>query len=452
MNFLIHWGKMAITKAYRLFFVLCITVLLTGCSMLPNWLGEREEEALSGNRLNVLPSETTVKPDLEGATTSVSAESDKLHWIQAISSSTDMGNFKLESKFDSIDYASIGSGNDWQTPLNVSPVASETTIYAMDSKGFVSAHKISDVDSKIWQTSISKAARKSNIPGGGLAIGAENLYAITGSGEFASISLADGKVAFSRSLNLPVRSAPRFYDGKIFVTTLDNQLIAIDALDGKILWKHSGVSEATGILGAATPVAESGVVVATYSSGEVFAIDTNSGKEAWAESLATTSRISKTASLSDIDASPVIDSGNVYISGHGGALASYNLSSGRQIWERDIPSISTPWIDGNYIYVLTTQNELLALDKNNGSIIWVLALPKYKNEEKMKDAVSISSPIMAGGRLLLAGNRGEMYIVSADNGNLIRKIKIPEEVYTQPIIVSGKIFLVTKKAEIAIIN
>src|SRR3546814_2382192 len=114
-------------------------------------------------------------------------------------------------------------------------------------------------------------------------------------------------------------------------------------------------------LGSATPAAAQGTVVAGYSSGELTAYRYENGRVVWQDALARTSISTSVSSLSDIDAAPVIDNERVYAIGQGGRMVALELNTGQRIWEINIAGISTPWVAGAWLFVVTDPGHLLAV-------------------------------------------------------------------------------------------
>ena len=78
----------------------------------------------------------------------------------------------------------------------------------------------------------------------------------------------------------PIRSAPTVNGGRVFVITLENQVVALAANDGRKLWTYSGASTPTVILGGTAPAVDGGVVVAALVAVNAWGdvIDPASGK------------------------------------------------------------------------------------------------------------------------------------------------------------------------------
>ena len=105
----------------------------------------------------------------------------------------------------------------------------------------------------------------------------------------------------------PIRRPPVIAGDKVFAITIDNQLFALSVVDGSTLWRHSGANANTSIYGSANAAVKNDVVIAAYSSGEVFGINAPRGNELWSELIATNSdHISAASDLNDVTASPII--------------------------------------------------------------------------------------------------------------------------------------------------
>ena len=107
------------------------------------------------------------------------------------------------------------------------------------------------------------------------------------------------------------------------------------------------------MFGSASPAVGQGTVVAGFSSGELNAYRYENGRLVWQDQLARTSIRTSVASISDVDANPVIDNGQVLAVGQGGRMVSLELISGQRQWELNIAGISTPWVAGEWVYVVT---------------------------------------------------------------------------------------------------
>ncbi len=94
-------------------------------------------------------------------------------------------------------------------------------------------------------------------------------------------------------------------------------------------------------------------MVAGFGSGDLVALRAESGSLAWSDSLAAARGRNSLADISAIRALPVIADGVVYAVGLGGLLLAIDLRSGRRLWEREAAGQNTPWVAGEWMFVVT---------------------------------------------------------------------------------------------------
>ena len=207
---------------------------------------------------------------------------------------------------------------------------------------------------------------------------------------------------------------PSVADGTLYVTSQDNQIYSLKMTDGTTNWSNAASLEIAGVFGSASPAIGQGTIVAGFSSGELNAYRYENGRLVWQDALSRTSMSTGVSSLSDIDANPVIDGGQVFAVGQGGRMVALELNSGQRLWELNIAGIATPWVAGDWVYVVTDDAKLIALSRANGKIRWINQLPHYQKEKSKRGQISYVGPVLAGGRLIVAGSNG--VLVNVDPG------------------------------------
>src|SRR5207237_4407218 len=131
---------------------------------------------------------------------------------------------------------------------------------------------------------------------------------------------------------------------RIFVVTVENELNALSAEDGRKLWSHNGIPEPAGLLGGASPAADGEIVVVAYNSGELFALRVENGHAIWSDNLASQRSRSAVAALADIHGRPVIDRDRVFAVSHSGRMVALDLRRGDRVWEQEVWSSPQPCV------------------------------------------------------------------------------------------------------------
>ena len=208
-----------------------------------------------------------------------------------------------------------------------------------------------------------------------------------------------------------------------------------------IRWTGAGAVEIAGLLGASSPAAAQGTVVAGFSSGELNAYRYENGQNIWQDALARTSISTSVTSLSDIDADPVIDAGRVYAVGQGGRMVAIELITGQRVWEINVAGIATPWVAGDWIFVVTDEAQLLALSRTTGKIRWMTQLPRYRDVKDKKGRIDWVGPILAGDRLILANSVGQIVNVSPADGAVQTTVETRMPVSLPPIVANNTLYV-----------
>ena len=239
----------------------------------------------------------------------------------------------------------------------------------------------------------------------------------------------------------PLRGAPTIANDNVYVVSQDNQLFALNPADGTTRWNEAGTVELAGVFGNATPAAAQGTVVAGYSSGELTAYRYENGRTVWQDALARTSISTTVAALSDIDADPVIADGRVYAVGQGGRMVALELNTGQRIWEINIAGISTPWVAGEWVFVVTDQGQLLALARSSGRIKWMTQLPRWRDEEDKKGRIGWTGPVLAGDRLILVNSLGQIVNVSPFDGSIQSTVETGMPATLPPVVAGSTLYI-----------
>jgi outer membrane protein assembly factor BamB len=130
-------------------------------------------------------------------------------------------------------------------------------------------------------------------------------------------------------------------------------------------------------------------------------------------------------------------------------MAALDLRRGVRAWDLDIASTETPWLAGDFLYLLTTRGEVVCLLKDNGRIRWVSPLPRLSDPDDPESSpITWSGPLLVGDRLLLAGSDGELLAMSPYNGEILGRLPLDAPVLTPPIVADGTVFVLTENAEL----
>ena len=427
-----------------------LALALGGCSSPTTWFEKEKEPPLKGERISVLLHQRTLSPDPKLANTPIilPAPAPNDDWPQSGGYPNHaMHHMQVPETINEAWSVDIGDGSGGEERLVSSPVVGNGRIFVIDSASVVSAYDVNDGRQQ-WEVDLTPDEEDEGHIPGGVAYNGGRLYISTGFAQVIALNAANGAEIWRQEITSPARSAPTVRAGRVFVTTVDNKLFAINADNGEGLWSHTGLSESASILGSASPAVDNGIVVVPYTSGELVALKVDSGRLLWQESLSSIKRTDVVSNLAHIRGQPVIDRGRVIAISHGGVMAAFDLRNGRRLWYKEIGGAQSPWVAGDYIFVITNDAEIAAVSRKTGGIHWVRALPRYADPEDQEQPIIWTGPILVSDRLIAVGSHGKALAISPYTGRILGSVELPSGVSVPPIVAGNTVYFLSDDAEL----
>ncbi|USU05027.1 PQQ-like beta-propeller repeat protein [Sphingomonadaceae bacterium OTU29LAMAA1] len=405
-----------------------------------------------GERIPILASENAIEADKTIADIQVTLPAAVANdaWTQpGGNAAKSMGQLTLADSPSRAWQATINGGSARER-LGAAPVVADNKLFVVDVQARLHAFA-ANTGAKLWDAAVSTGDE--NRParfGGGASYEGGRVFATDGVGDVVAFNAADGKEVWRAKPGGPLRGAPTVANGSVYVVSQDNQIFALDQSDGKVQWAQSGTLETQGVFGVAAPAADNQTIVAGFSSGELNAYRYENGRVLWGDALSRTSITTSVSSLSDIDAAPVVDNGRVFAVGQGGRMVSLDLATGQRLWEQNFAGISTPWIAGEWLFVVTDDARLVCLARSNGKARWIAQLQRFKNEKKSKGPqVTWFGPVLAGNKLVLTNSLGRVVFASPNDGSVTSTIEAKDVFALPPIVANGTLYTLGQSGKIS---
>ncbi|SNS54396.1 PQQ-like domain-containing protein [Sphingomonas laterariae] len=431
-----------------------ILASLSGCGVFKKT--DKPKTAVLGERTPVLTYETGAEIDASIADVPVAVPGAAINdaWAQPGGNAAKTMSHLALGETLSVAWKAHIDGSSKRARLAAAPVVADGKLFVMDIAGRVHAFDAAS-GRELWsreigqvKTAEGKEKKESQagrvIFGGGVSFEGGKLYATTGLGDVAVLDAQTGDIGWVVRPAGPLRGAPTLANGHVYVVSQDNQLFALKLEDGSVVWTEAGTLEQAGVFGVAAPAAAAGTVVAGFSSGELNAYRYENGRGVWQDALSRTSISTAVASLSDIDADPVIDQGRVYAVGQGGRMVAMELNTGQRLWELSIAGISTPWVAGEWIFVVTDDARLLCIARTSGKVRWITQLDRWRNAKDKKGPISWTGPVLGGNRLILASTDGALVNVNPTDGTVLSTGKAGGPVFLPPVIANQTLFVLAE--------
>jgi outer membrane protein assembly factor BamB len=239
-----------------------------------------------------------------------------------------------------------------------------------------------------------------------------------------------------------VRGTPAVSQGTVYVGCYDNNLYAIDAVDGKFRWKYA----ADGGIVSRPAVYEGNIFVGSQDR-LLHAVSMRSGKVVWTY-----------PTRGPIHSSPRIAEGHVFVGSDDHGLHAVNVNTSRGVWMFDTGEKvrSTPLVANELVYVGTESGEFFALDyrgvmrwhflakraitsldgtlycldAREGWVIWRFRLGK----------ASVSSPAIVDNYCIVGAADGFLYCVELQSGKAAWRFRTDHQITSSPTVYRDSVY------------
>ncbi len=447
-------------KRLRIAALALVMAPLAACSSVPNPMNaldflsgddENADSAPTDGRVSILSFEQTLQISTDTELEAVTLPQAYVNsvWPQPGGYPTHaLQHTQASGNLDTAWRQSIGQGSNNNRRLNARPVVAEGRIFAGDATGQITALD-ADSGNQLWSVRLRVPNRYDRMSfGSGLAYDSGHIYAHSGFNFFVALDAETGEEIWRTETLVPFHGAPTVADGRVFVTSDDNEMLALDAESGAVLWTYQGIVETARLLTGPSPAVLGDIVVAPFASGELVALRVQNGNPVWSDSLTRGAGLTALSEINDVAGSPVIIDGIVYAMSHSGTLVAIELRTGERVWSQPAGGLHTPWVAGDFLYIISSEAELVCLNRNTGVVHWITQLDLFENPNRRKNRIAWAGPVLAGGRVFLASSDGDGVLVNAYDGEIIRQFSLGQSVFVAPVIANETVYVVTDEARL----
>ena len=129
-------------------------------------------------------------------------------------------------------------------------------------------------------------------------------------------------------------------------------------------------------------------------------------------------------------------------------MAALELATGQRVWERNFAGTSTPWVAGEFIFIVTIEGEVVCLTRSDGKVRWVYQLQHFRKVKKKADPIQWAGPVLASDQLIVVGSNKQMVIISPYTGKLISTTKLGAAAYLPPIVANNTAYILTDDGKV----
>lgn len=349
-------------------------------------------------------------------------------------------------------FTDIGEGDSRRARITAEPVVAGGRVFAMDARAVVTA--LAPNGAILWQTDITPpTARREDASGGGLASDGRTLYVTTGYGRIHALDAETGGTRWVQDVNAPAGAAPTIAGNLLYVVSRDSRAWALETDSGRIRWQIGGTPAVSTFAAGGSGVAlGGGMAVLPFPSGELMGVFSEGGLRRWGQVIAGL-RPGQSGGVGarDIAGGPVIVGNVAYAANASGNMAAIDIQSGERIWTASEGTTGGLRVAGGSVYLVNDVNQLIRLSAADGQVIWRMQLPLWSsdNPRRRSERFVHHGPVLAGGRLIVASSDGTLRQFDPANGALLGESALPSGAASAPVVAGNALYVILSNGTLA---
>lgn len=293
----------------------------------------------------------------------------------------------------------------------LAPVLVDGQVYVADRRGRVSAY---DAESGRlgWRFSIGTGIS------GGPAIADDMVVVGTRKGRVIALEPETGEQIWDARVSSEVLALPVIGDDIVVVRSADGRVYGFSRETGSRRWVHDVSVPSLSLRGSSNPVQLNGGVAIGFENGVLQALRASDGESAWQVTVSEPRGSADLDRVRDIDATPVLFDGTLYVVGYRGRLMAVSPSDGEVYWDREFSSHAGMDVDDERVYVTDESGRIWAVDRRTGASIW---------RQNDTEGLNATAPAAHGDYVVFGDSTGRLTVLSAQDGRILARRQVSED-------------------------
>jgi outer membrane protein assembly factor BamB len=285
------------------------------------------------------------------------------------------------------------------------PAVAGDAVYAAARDGSV-ARLDAGSGQQRWRSSVERRISS--------GVGADNKTVVVAAedGEVIALDADSGALRWRTRVSSEVFAPPTVGDGIVLVRTGDNRIFAFAEEDGKRRWVYQRPASSLIVRSPAGIAVIGDTAFAGFPGGKLAAIALSNGGLRWEATVALPKGSTELERVSDIVGNPAVQGREVCAAAYQGRVACFDASSGRQIWARDVSSLTGVSLDARYAYVSDDRGAVHALDRTNGRSMW---------KQDRLSLRQLTRPLAVGNAVAVGDFEGHVHFLARDSGAFVAR-------------------------------
>lgn len=291
-----------------------------------------------------------------------------------------------------------------QFPLSITAVGEQFVVASTD--GVVQALQAAN-GTVLWRGEVG-----SKLSAG---VGSDGRFAAVVTRNNELVVMDAGKALWRKTLSSTVRTAPLVAGERVFVLTVDRQVLAFDALDGRRLWDLRRPGDPLTLLQPGVIGAYKDTLVVGQGA-RLAGIDPVRGTLRWEANVANPRGTNEVERLADL-VGPLLRNGEMLCArAFQSAVGCINAERGSALWSRNTGGTLGVGGDAQFVFGADALDRITAWKTANGDVAWT-------NEQFLNR--KLSAPLSIGASVVFGDLEGYVHFLARDSGKT--QLRLPTD-------------------------
>jgi outer membrane protein assembly factor BamB len=289
----------------------------------------------------------------------------------------------------------------------------------------------SEQDKAIWKVSLKDQLS------GGVGTDGDKVVVGTSRGDVIALDAKDGKELWRSKVGAEILSAPVVADGLVIARASDSRIFAFQATDGKRRWVYQRSSPSLTLRSSAGVTVRGGKTYAGLPGGKLIALLNTNGGMIWEATVAHPKGATELERITDIVSEPVVSAGLVCAVAFQGKVSCFDIATGNGVWSRDISSGAGLDLDDKTLIVTDDKDVIHGLSASSGATLW--------RQDKLIGR-RIGRPLILGKFGLVSDGEGFIHYLAIADGTVTARGAIDDSGVRASLVRSGSTAIVQSVA------
>ena len=280
-------------------------------------------------------------------------------------------------------------------PLSIS--AREDQFIVAGTDGVVQALQAAD-GAVLWRAEVGQQLAA--------GVGSDGRFSAVVTRNNELVVIEAGRVLWRKTLVTPINAAPLVAGERVFVLSVDRQVLAFDALDGRKLWELKRTGDPLTLAQAGAMGAYKDTLVVGQGA-RLAGVDPLKGTVRWEANVANPRGSNEVERLADL-VGPLQRQGDTLCArAFQSAVGCVNAERGVALWSRNVGGINGVGADAQYVFGADGSDRLTAWKIANGDTFWTAE--QFANRK-------LSVPLSLGASVIVGDFEGQVHFLSRETG------------------------------------